>query len=110
MLKKIYRLIKSRFIKLTPVQDWQDDLIMCPSQCYYYFTYKGRPYCIYLRWRHSDPWSAELIEDCTPSVHDSWDGKWNWLNVDSFTHDQLPLLKKQAIIEAKMFLAGCYEC
>lgn len=42
---------------------WMDDLNWCPSQCYYYFfdpTDGGR-YCIYLRWRHRDPWSAELV-------------------------------------------------
>ena len=30
---------------------WDNDLIMCPSQCYCYFETDGKKYCIYLRWR-----------------------------------------------------------
>ena len=41
---------------------WIDDLIWCPSQCYYYFETKSNErYCIYLRWRHSNPWTASLV-------------------------------------------------
>lgn len=39
-----------------------EDLIWCPSQIYYYFCdNSGKIWCIYLRWRHDDPWTAELI-------------------------------------------------
>lgn len=50
---------------------WIEDLIWCPSQCYYYFKIDNQDYCIYLRWRYRDPWTAELItrgED-----KDSWE-------------------------------------
>ena len=34
----------------------------CPSQIYYRFHDTiGKRWMIYLRWRHSDPWSAELL-------------------------------------------------
>ena len=40
----------------------------CPAQIYYYFhDAEGRHWCIYLRWRHSDPWTAELVR-----CDDSW--------------------------------------
>ena len=41
---------------------WYDDLIWCPSQCYYYFMHDDDMYCIYLRWRHQNPWTAEIIK------------------------------------------------
>ncbi len=54
-------------------KEWVDDLIWCPSQCYYYFeTMSGRRFCIYLRWRHSDPWTADLVEFPVNT--------WNWDN------------------------------
>jgi len=48
----------------------------CPAQIYYYFhDAEGRRWCIYLRWRHSDPWTAELVR-----CDDSWkfitEGEW----------------------------------
>ena len=48
----------------------------CPAQIYYYFhDAEGQRWCIYLRWRHSDPWTAELVR-----CDDSWDfiidGDW----------------------------------
>ena len=50
---------------------WDDDLIWCPSQCYYYFESGiGNKYCIYLRWRWSDPWTASLVKFL--------DNDWNW--------------------------------
>lgn len=34
----------------------------CPAQIYYYFAdAEGRRWCIYLRWRHENPWTAELV-------------------------------------------------
>lgn len=34
----------------------------CPAQIYYYFVdAEGGRWCIYLRWRHQDPWTAELV-------------------------------------------------
>lgn len=50
-----------------------EDLLWCPSQIYYYFTSNNKKFCIYLRWRHKDPWSAELIE-----CKDNWDFSEDW--------------------------------
>ena len=34
----------------------------CPAQIKYYFQdLTGCNWCIYLRWRHQDPWTAELL-------------------------------------------------
>jgi len=63
------------------LNQWQEDLIWCPSQCYYYFEADGKKWCIYLRWRHSDPWTAELCE-C--------DDKWEILEKDRH-HESLQL-------------------
>ena len=51
-----------------------ENLIWCPSQIEYYFTDQetGKMYVAYLRWRHSDPWSAELIEVDNPSDPQNW--------------------------------------
>lgn len=53
---------------------WHEDLIGCPSQCYYYFIDPAtdKRYCIYLRWRWQDPWTCELI-----GCDDTWDLDWN---------------------------------
>lgn len=50
-----------------------------PAQIYYYFhDAEGRSWCIYLRWRHSDPWTAELVP-----CDDAWDfiNDDRWLNL-----------------------------
>lgn len=45
----------------------------CPAQIYYYFLdKKGGRWCIYLRWRHDDPWTAELVR-CDMN----WEFDWN---------------------------------
>lgn len=62
---------------------WHEDLIGCPSQCYYYFvdTATNKRYCIYLRWRWHDPWTCELV-DCD----DTWDLDWDQ-NIQDFKVD-----------------------
>lgn len=48
----------------------------CPAQIYYYFhDAGGRRWCIYLRWRHSDPWTAELVP-CDESWKFITEGDW----------------------------------
>ena len=50
----------------------------CPAQIYYYFRdAEGRCWCIYLRWRHSDPWTAELVP-C--------DDAWEFINEDRWVN------------------------
>jgi hypothetical protein len=91
------------------VKEWDDDLIWCPSQCYLGLTYMGVKYVIYLRWRYTNPWTAELIQtdksfcpNAIPNV------EWaNILNPDEyFTDDlsELPKLKQTAINNAKKYL------
>lgn len=44
----------------------------CPAQIYYYFEdAAGGRWCIYLRWRHQDPWTAELVR-----CDENWDFVW----------------------------------
>lgn len=48
----------------------------CPAQIYYYFRdMEGGKWCIYLRWRHQDPWTAELVrcDSCWEFLWDSPD-------------------------------------
>lgn len=49
---------------------WIENLIWCPSQCYYYFINPedNQRHCIYLRWRYRDPWTSELVR-----CNDDWD-------------------------------------
>jgi hypothetical protein len=91
------------------VKNWVDDLIMCPSQCYLYITYKGKIYEIYLRWRHDDPWTAEL---CGPlkevkssaddlNYKDGYSYKNDvWLDIGFYSHDQLDEVKRDAYNKA----------
>ena len=45
----------------------------CPAQIYYYFQDKeGGRWGIYLRWRHDDPWTAELCP-CDENWNFIWD-------------------------------------
>ena len=54
---------------------WYDDLIWCPSQCYYYFMHDDDMYCINLRWRHQK-WRADYSGDL---IHGEI-----WHEVDAF--------------------------
>lgn len=87
------------------LKEWEDELIWCPSQCYYYFiTESGRRFCIYLRWRHSDPWTADLVE----FFDDKWDWdktRWNPISTDRDYKDfELEELKKSVLKSTiKMF-------
>jgi hypothetical protein len=75
---------------------WEDSFLWCPSQCYLYFSWDNVKYCIYLRWRHNDPWTAELIR-MNEKSNDITDGEWMYLDVP-FRHDiEFELLKKDAI-------------
>ena len=50
----------------------------CPSQIYYRFHDTiGKRWMIYLRWRHSDPWSAELLR-CDEEGWRFPDGEDEW--------------------------------
>lgn len=53
---------------------WIEDLLhWCPAQIYYYFIdSEGERWCIYLRWRHKDPWTAELVH-----CDEEWEFEWD---------------------------------
>ena len=80
-------------MKEIKLYQWDDSLIWCPSQCYYYFKDRNDNLkCIYLRWRHSDPWTAEII-----LINE--DGNFNHvqrenLNPPFFKDEELDLLKE----------------
>jgi len=49
--------------KSLPLGHWFDDLIWCPSQCYYHIQHDGKDYILYLRWRWEDPWQAQVVKN-----------------------------------------------
>lgn len=66
------------------VEDWEDDLIWCPSQCYLKIKWRRRHFVIYLRWRNSDPWTAELIECIPNGDFDLFSMKKKWVTLPIF--------------------------
>lgn len=46
-----------------PLGEWFDELVWCPSQCYYRVQHNGLNYILYLRWRWNDPWQAYVVKD-----------------------------------------------
>ncbi len=107
------------FVRSLPRQDeeireheWIKHLdFFCPAQIYYYFhDAEGRRWCIYLRWRHSDPWTAELVR-CDDSWHFITDGEWiNLLEeaehvpgtvTDYYREDEYEPLMEEALREVR---------
>lgn len=82
-----------------PLNTWTDELIWCPSQCYYYLKDKNGDYwCIYLRWRHRDPWTAELVP-CDPRMGFSVQKEWLQIPLSKMYSDSDPVkdLEKDAL-------------
>ena len=82
------------------IQKWEDSLMWCPSQCKFKFKYNYINYEIYLRWRHTDPWTIDLIEQIE-------DGRQIWHDIKTpyFTsEDNLNTIKKHAFIEIMKWL------
>jgi hypothetical protein len=80
----------------TKKQQWKEDLIMYPSQCYCYFEADSMQYCIYLRWRGGDPWTAQLV----PLLPNGRFGnylEWEFLDVSDYVHDEYKNLEKECI-------------
>ena len=82
---------------------WLEHLIWCPSQISYYFQDNtGKKWEIYLRWRHNDPWTAELIP-----LNDKWEedyiDTWETLGVGYYKADEYKILESEVlgIIRAK---------
>jgi hypothetical protein len=45
---------------------WKGDLYWTPSQLYKTITIDNKKYELYLRWRHSDPWSFKIDDKPIP--------------------------------------------
>ena len=72
---------------------WYDDLSWCPSQCYYYFMHNEEMYCIYLCWRHDDPWTAEIIKCAACDFKIDENAIWKFIRTPYFFDDELEMLK-----------------
>lgn len=75
---------------------WDNDLIMCPSQCYCYFEADGKKYCIYLRWRWDDPWSAEIVP-VDNQCDFTYDDNWEYIETKFYSHDDYEKLQEECI-------------
>ena len=75
---------------------WDNDLIMCPSQCYCYFEADGKKYCIYLRWRWDDPWTAQIVpvDDICEFLYGL---EWEYLETKFYSHDNYEKLQEECI-------------
>ncbi len=82
---------------------WLEDLIWCPSQIFYNFVdpRTNTPYQLYLRWRHSDPWTADLYT-CTDRTFMNWDKRDKRLELDKiFSDDEYKDLEKYCFDKLK---------
>jgi hypothetical protein len=93
IINKIKSLFKDNIV-------WHNRLIKCPSQSYCYFKSGNNTYCIYLRWRYSDPWTAQII----PIVDNDFNYQADWkdLDIKFYTHDELIELQKECINRVKI--------
>jgi len=84
--------------------EWEDLLLWCPSQCFNYFKHEGKMYCIYLRWRHDNPWTADLVH-IPKGVYDIADSnEWVRLDVPFFKDTELDGIKESSIKAVKKIL------
>jgi hypothetical protein len=86
---------------------WTDDLSWCPSQCY---TFDKQPdgtfNCLYLRWRHNDPWTGQIIRGLkTDNPKEAYQGEFS---ADLFKEHGLFFIDEQ-IAEAKAALLHLYK-
>ena len=76
---------------------WIEDLKWCPSQIYYNFVEKGVPIQLYLRWRHQDPWTAELYI-CTNEDFYEWKERIEEFQINRFFRsDEYKELEKHCL-------------
>ena len=95
---------------------WYDDLLWCPSQCYYYFMHDEKMFCLYLRWRHCNPWTAEVIQCAEPDYNIDNNSIRKPIEIPFFTDNELEKLKSYLTdrIDGIMELWGqgkeCIDC
>lgn len=95
-VKNWITIIQLLFFRFESEGKWSDDLIWCPSQCEKYVKYNGKVYLIYLRWRWSDPWTADL--------YDQKDNFICELPVKPWRQNELIQLKADAEKQTKLYL------
>lgn len=82
-------------MKEKQLNKWYDELVWCPSQCYYYFMRDGDMYCIYLRWRHQDPWTADIIKCADGDFYiNNQAATWKSIEIPFFKDSELDKLKE----------------
>lgn len=104
--KKFKALVRAQFLKLQGT--WADDLLWCPSQCYFIFQYKGVVYCTYLRWRGGNPWTADVIKHYQ-AFGINPDENWISLPINHYTDMELPECKEEALEITKLYLTGFFD-
>ena len=93
-------------MKEKQLNKWYDELIWCPSQCYYYFMHDDDMYCIYLRWRHQDPWNAEIIKCAEADFSlDYQTSIWKSIKIPFFKDSELDKLKEFIMIRLDRIMA-----
>ena len=87
----------------------------CPAQIYYYFLDKeGGRWCIYLRWRHDDSWTAELVR-CDMNWEFDWSSPDNMDLLEEEEHtpgvitgyykdDEYPFLEERMLKKVQTLL------
>ena len=78
---------------------WYEDLIWCPSQCYYYFMDGKVLKCIYLRWRWDNPWTVDLVTfRNSDNNNPNWDtAKWEYVDLGYYRAMEYKELQKKAV-------------
>lgn len=91
---------------------WDDCLDhWCPAQCYYYFMHGDDLFCIYLRWRHDDPWTVNIIkckQDDANGVPEEIE--WKWVKMPYFIDDELDKLKEFVMNRLDTIMAFWPQC
>lgn len=62
----------SSWVSTWGLNEFQEDLIWCPSQIYYWFMVGDQMKIVYMRWRWNDPWTIEICPVLDPSNPSSW--------------------------------------
>lgn len=88
--------------KSLPLEQWFDDLLWCPSQCYYHIQRDEIDYILYLRWRWEDPWQAYVVKNAASleAIHrdrGTWSEDVFLLNRVVFREEELDLAKPKLI-------------
>ena len=88
--------------KSLPLEQWFDELIWCPSQCYYHIQHNGKDYILYLRWRWEDPWQAHVVKNAVSleamhGANSAWSDDIFLLNHVAFRDVELDLAKAELI-------------